>query len=282
MYIMINLKKIIIISVYIGKEFPWYFPFFLKTCKFNNSIDYLFVTNINIEKFNLPKNIKAINLSLSDFCIMASSKLGFKIIINNLYKLCDFKPSYGLIFQDYIHNYDFWGHSDIDLVYGNIRGFMTHEVLSNNEIISIRSEYISGFFALYKNTNKINNLFQESEDYRIVFQTPNYLGFDECSLKCEELLQGNSINKFNETYKSMTHIVKILENKDKIRAYFDLHVVESTPGNLLWDRGNLYYKNIFEIMLYHLVSFKVHPQLVIPKWKKIPNKFYINEFFFTK
>lgn len=228
MYIMINLKKIIIISVYIGKEFPWYFPFFLKTCKFNNSIDYLFVTNINIEKFNLPKNIKAINLSLSDFCIMASSKLGFKIIINNLYKLCDFKPSYGLIFQDYIHNYDFWGHSDIDLVYGNIRGFMTHEVLSNNEIISIRSEYISGFFALYKNTNKINNLFQESEDYRIVFQTPNYLGFDECSLKCEELLQGNSINKFNETYKSMTHIVKILENKDKIRAYFDLHVVEST------------------------------------------------------
>jgi hypothetical protein len=35
-------------------------------------------------------------------------------------------------------------------------------------------------------------------------------------------------------------------------------------------------------LLYHLVSFKVHPQLKIPKWKKIPNHFYTNEFSFSK
>jgi len=32
---------------------------------------------------------------------MASRKLGFKVTINNPYKLCDFKPAYGLFFEEY-------------------------------------------------------------------------------------------------------------------------------------------------------------------------------------
>ena len=44
--------------------------------------------------------------------------------VNSPYKLCDYKPVYGLIFDEDLQDYDFWGHCDVDLIFGDIRKFI--------------------------------------------------------------------------------------------------------------------------------------------------------------
>lgn len=269
-------KKILLIIPYFGK-LPWYFRYFVHSCKSNPGIHFLIITDDKSYEEKLPENIFIVYQSFDDLKKRIADRLNMEVTIPATYKLCDFRPAYGIIFNDYIKDYQFWGHCDIDLVFGNINNFITDEVLQENDVISIRPEYITGFFALYRNTDQINNLFQSSKDYSKIFSTPEYLGFDECGLLCEPLMEGYDLDNLDCPIESMTHVVA----KQDINAYFDLHAVESVPGKLKWDNGELYYMNTYEIMLYHLVSFKVHPNLVVPDWKHIPEIFSINEYSFS-
>ena len=269
-------KKIILLIPYFGR-LPWYFRYFVHSCKTNPGIHFLVVTDDHDYREELPDNVVIVHNTLTGFADMIARKLQLPVAIPGSYKLCDFRPAYGLIFEDYIKEYAFWGHCDIDLIFGNIGSFITEEVLCNYDIISTRPEYITGFFALYRNTEYINTLFRESRDYKEIFSSPGYTGFDECGLLCIALMEGKELAELDSPVESMTHLVKRLAMEGKINAYFDLHAVESIPGNLSWNKGELVYMDTYEVMLYHLVSFKIHPFLSVPGWKHIPDKFLITE-----
>ena len=97
------LHKIIVFITYFG-NFPWYFSYFLHSCKFNPTIDFLIFSN-STDTQQLPSNLKIINKTLEEIKIIANKKLGLKVSIDYPYKLCDFKPAYGLIFEDYSKGY---------------------------------------------------------------------------------------------------------------------------------------------------------------------------------
>src|ERR1700755_1065070 len=124
-------KKIAFIVCYIGK-LPWYFDYFVHSCKYNADIDFFILNDDESYKGALPANIKLIHTTLEDISTTATQKLGFKITIEYGYKLCDFKPAYGIIFSDLLKGYDFWGHCDIDIIFGSIREFLTDELLGNH------------------------------------------------------------------------------------------------------------------------------------------------------
>ena len=130
-------------------DYPWYFPYFLHSCRYNPEIDFLIFTSNTDVKLELPANVKIIPYSLAQFKAEASKALGFEVAIESGYKLCDFKPAYGYIFSYYIKEYDFWGYCDVDVILGNIRAFMTYELLNEYDIISARHDYLTGCFALY-------------------------------------------------------------------------------------------------------------------------------------
>ena len=122
----IRLHKIIMIIVYFG-DWPWYFPYFLESCKYNRSISFVIFSNNDPKYQKLPANVKLMDYSISQFCEDAARILGFEVDVRHAYKICDFKPAFGLILQKYISGFDFWGYCDIDLIYGNIRNFITEE-----------------------------------------------------------------------------------------------------------------------------------------------------------
>ncbi len=66
------------------------------------------------------------------------------------------KLAFGFLFAEIKKGYDFLGHGDIDVVYGNIRDFMTEEVLNNQDVISSWHDYNTGTFCLFRN-NKLMN-----------------------------------------------------------------------------------------------------------------------------
>ena len=99
----------------------------------------------------------------------------FPICIPFIYKLCDFKVAYGEIFSDWLREYDFWGYCDNDLVFGNIRKFITDEILETHDRILAR-----GHFSLYRNSKNVNEMYKKaSPSYRTVFSTESIWAFDE-------------------------------------------------------------------------------------------------------
>lgn len=274
-------KTIAVIICYIGK-LPWYFEYFIHTCKFNQSIDFFIISDDKEYAKGIPTNVRLIYKTLNDINDLATQKLGFEVEIKRPYKLNDIKPAYGLLFSDLVNGYDFWGYGDIDIIFGDIRGFLTDEILCEYDIVSVRPEYISGFFSLYRNNDFITGLFKKSRHFQKIFQIDEYCALDECNHLCMELIDGLSIIDLPYEFESMTHLVITSEYAPRVKTYFELHVVEAVPGELMWEKGILTYQNQFEILLYHLISFKNFRALVIPDWAEIPNKFYINSSSITK
>lgn len=271
-----NEKKIVLITAYMGK-FPWYFPYFIQSCKFNPSIDFIILSDNKITLENLPINVKLINYSIDQFKVDASDKLGFQISIERPYKFCDYKPAYGYIFSDLIKKYDFWGHCDIDLIFGNIRNFMTENILTEYDVISARHDYITGSFALYRNTTYFTQLFKCSKDYRKIYTNTRDYCFDETNYGFRYFELGIHYSQIKTEIESMTHVVKRLEEQGKLKAYFEFQILEGLAGNMIWDDGTLIYRKEFEAMFYHLIQMKTIYKEDINIDKVIPRKFRIGK-----
>jgi hypothetical protein len=249
------MKRIALLTCWYG-PYPWYFPLFIHSCGYNPTVDFILITDNKEAIANKPGNVIIVEKSLQAIREIASERLGFTVNIDYPYKLCDFKPAYGYIFPEIVAGYDFWGMADIDIVYGNIRTFMTEELLAEYDVISSRHDYITGSFCLFRNCGRVNTLFMQSRDYRQVFSSANHFCFDEANFLFEYLKQGASIFDFPDHIQSMTYVVKKAEMEGTIKPFFDYIVVEGNPGKIQWKNGRIIFKGIFEAMLYHLVVFK--------------------------
>lgn len=269
-------NSIVFITFYIG-NWPWYFPYFLHSCRYNSSVDFYIYTDNFIESDGIPKNVKIISYTLEQFNAGATKALKFKINVQCGYKLCDFKPAYGHIFSEEIQKYDFWGYCDIDVIWGNIRSFMTDQLLTEYDIISARHDYLTGCFALYKNNKEMRELFMQSKDFQKVFTSNESYYFDETNFAFKEFEAGIHYSMIKTEVESMTHVVRRLEEEGKIKPYFDFQIIEGFAGNMLWNHGTLIYRKEFEAMLYHMVRFKRKYSEETKLNKTIPDRFRIGK-----
>ena len=270
-----NLNSIAILICWSGL-YPWYFSYFIHSCKYNDDVDFYIVTDNKETIPNKPPNVKIIDKSLEEIRNDASEKLGFKVNIDYPYKLCDFKPAYGFIFSELIKGYDFWGQSDIDIIYGNIRDFLTDELLNTYDFISMRHDYTTGCFALYKNNDLMNNFFKRSKDFKRVFTSPDHYCFDECNFVWDDLTMGKSIFDLKTNIESFTHLIKSAEISGEIKPHFDFILLEGLTGQITFDNGRIYYKNKYEGIMYHLFWFKKVYKCQ-KRTKKIPDKYFISK-----
>lgn len=172
--------KILIIITYFGERPAW-MDYLLQTCASNASIEWLFYTDIKVPE-ECPDNIRFENKTMDDFNRLASRNLDLSIDIRHPYKICDLRPAFGHIFSEYLEDYNIWGYADLDLVFGDISAFLTKDLLENHDVISSREGYLTGHFALYRNTSAIKGLYTKSSKYRQIFQDAHHhYAFDERS-----------------------------------------------------------------------------------------------------
>lgn len=166
--------KIIVIGCYFG-ELRSDYKLFVRSIENNPSIDFLIFSNCKWGE--LPQNLKIVSTSFEDIRVNIESNFDFPICLDKPYKLCDYKPAFGEIFKSYIEGYDFWGHCDFDMIFGDLRAFITDEKLCNFDKI-----YIQGHLSLYRNTERVNLLYKQDGgdlNYRDVFSTNDICVFDE-------------------------------------------------------------------------------------------------------
>jgi hypothetical protein len=169
--------NICVISVWFGR-LPSYLPCFLKTCAANSFVDWILVSDQQLSSMP-PENIRVMAMSKTSFTELASKQLGFNININDPYKLCDFKPLFGKIFQDQLESYNYWGYCDLDIIFGTLSKQIQPLLIESPDIISFYQGFLSGPFCLFRNTSIVVNLFSQIPDYKSILQDPEHKAFDE-------------------------------------------------------------------------------------------------------
>ncbi len=172
------MKSIIVIFPHFGTLPPQY-KMWRASALGNPDIDFLFFTDCDVEP---AKNIIVHKMSFDDFRQMVRSKFDFPIILDRPYKICDYRPGFAYILSNFVKDYDFWGWGDLDVVYGDIRHFVTDDVLSQYKMIS---GY--GHFTLYSNDEYTNTFFMKEVDgyvdYKDAFTQQKSMYFDEYEYK---------------------------------------------------------------------------------------------------
>lgn len=146
------MKSIVLIFPYFGK-LPAQYGMWRASALRNPTVDFMFFTDADVEP---AKNIIVHKMQFHDFREYIQGVLEFPIVLDRPYILCDFKPVYGEALQKYISHYDVWGYGDLDVVYGDIRAFLTDELLS-------KYKYFLGYghLTLYRNDQDTNSYYKE-------------------------------------------------------------------------------------------------------------------------
>lgn len=159
---------------------PWpeWFGYFLRSCGANKSIEWLIFSE-NDSPETIPDNVRFIKISANDLSQRIKDKIGIEPVILHPFKFSDFKPAYGLIFNDFIKDSTFWGYCDVDLVFGDFSKFITGDIIEQFDIISPSVDFFPGHFLLMKNAENINNLFITAPNWKEVLGKPGCYCFDE-------------------------------------------------------------------------------------------------------
>jgi hypothetical protein len=177
-----DLAKICLILPYFGKLPPCWGGW-LDSCADNPSIDFLIITDQIV--VDAPENVHIVRMEWYTICKRLRTfiqGLGYnRLYIGLPYKLCDYRPAYGALFQEYISGYDYWGYIDCDLIWGNLRKFLDTIHFENYDRI-----YRCGHLSIYRNVPEINTLFTKNikgcRPFSDIIATSYSMNFDEVGI----------------------------------------------------------------------------------------------------
>lgn len=283
------MKKCCYIIPYFGK-LPDSFSVFLKTCKWNPDFNWLIFTD-DAREFEYPENVKKVSMSFEELQSLVKSKFDFPVMLDRPYKLCDLKPAYGYIFEEYIKDYLFWGHCDIDTIMGRLNNFITSDLLEKYDKL-----FCLGHMILYRNTHENNRVFMTEVDGRYIykesFSTDKITAFDETwdantSVNTVFLRAGKNVlmKDWSANFKIFpTRFVKTTFNGE----LYKFEAEEYKDALYLWDKGeayrlymmnNMLVKEEFMYMHFQERKMKIISEIMDEdRFKILPNEFALLEY----
>ena len=151
----------------------------LESCARNPSVEWLFLHDQNDLPDHRPVNVRFLRTSLTDIEQRFEARYSRKVRVQNPYKMCDLKPLLGELFSDVVGLRNWWGMCDTDLIWGDIRRFISDEDLAIYDVITSHVCTIVGQFTLFKTPQLAASLFWDVTDVGALLDDPNYQGIDE-------------------------------------------------------------------------------------------------------
>lgn len=240
-------NKICFIICWFGK-LPQYIPIWLKSCSYNLEYDFLMITD-NANDYEFPVNVKHIVFYREKFIRRVKERLTDKPSLEAPYRLCDYRPMYGIIFDEELQSYDYWGYCDVDLVFGRISDF-----LPVSEVYKYEAIFNAGHFTLIKNCEKMNCLYQREGaifSYKIVMSKNATFAFDEITGFQRIARKNNIICRFGIPYiESESKYMQLRSRMESANPNHQAYYWEN--GNLIrakYEAGQIYYQKIAYIHL---------------------------------
>lgn len=134
-----------------------------------------------MDKFEAPQGYAwLLDTNLEKFKVRVKEKLG--IDYPGEYgnpKVWDYRCALGLLYEEEIKGFEYWGHMDFDVVFGDVDKFFPDEEISKLDVWSNHHSYVNGFFSLYRNCPEVNELFTRFIVWEKMLGDPNALGWVE-------------------------------------------------------------------------------------------------------
>ena len=150
----------------------------MESCRHNKHIDWKIISDCG-PLSNKADNVEIIDTTFSDFSKQVSRRLNIHFKPENAYKLCDIKPMLGLIMEDRIKSYSFWGFGDLDVVYGNLQACFSDSLFDRYDLISTHATRVSGHLCFLRNNEKMRNIFRRAPGWQQIIEDNRHWAFDE-------------------------------------------------------------------------------------------------------
>ena len=258
--------SIAIVATHFGPV-PLWLPAFLLSCRDNPDVRWLIYTDIEIAG-PVPANVEIRATPLQEFNVRCSDTLGTRIEVQRLPKLSDLKPAYGVIFADDLRGFDFWAYSELDIIWGRIRHFMTDRLLADHDLVSAKHFELAGHFTLFRNTERMNRLFEIMPDALATMADPHHFRLDERVFTREllALLAGDPSTSPRIAW----------ETELTMSAQYQRALPDGLEGNMWWCAGRTYDAECNELMYLHFHKLKSHMRTINFGFEDAPATFMIN------
>ncbi len=170
------LKSIVIIIDYFG-AWPEWIQVFLASCRRNPTVRWHMHTDCPIPE-NRPPNVQFFPMTFDEYRRRVGAALDLSLDDIDPYKICEIRTACGIVFEDEIRGFDYFGYGDLDVVYGDIRRFYDGHVLSH-DVISTHEWCTSGHLLLIKNSPALRGAFERVRRWREFFASKRRSRFDE-------------------------------------------------------------------------------------------------------
>ena len=224
----------VVFSPYFG-HLPVNFELWLKSCSYNRKFKFIVFTD-DERIFDCPNNVEIIKMSFEDIKRLFQSKFNFKIKLESPYKLCDYKVAFGYVFEEYLNDCKYWGHCDLDLIFGNLEKYLPNE--DYDKISHL------GPFCLYKNEKKVNEAFmlngKSKFNYIGIFSSKVHFGFDEIGnygINC--IFENNGLSIYNYQ-KNAADLNCILEGMNITSGHSGNYTTAEAKRVFEFDNGKIY------------------------------------------
>lgn len=235
---------------YFGK-LPPNFQLWLTSCATNPTVDWILFTDDH-RHFNYPGNVRVKYCSFDEMKKRIQSHFDFDILISSPWHLSLFKPAYGEIFEEELKKYDFWGHCDVDVLWGNIRKFITDEILDKYDRIGFQ-----GHSLFYRNNATVNGRYkivvEGIPSYKEIFSGKSRWSFDENGM--DEIYHSLGLDYYKEP--TFAHLAKF-EYSFFLRFQPKEDDYKNHRQIFEWNAGTLYRHFVFKNKLYTEEFMYVH------------------------
>lgn len=239
-------KRLCFVIPYFGK-LPNYFPLFLKSCEANPKFNWIVFTDDD-GNYDYPDNVLKVKMTFKECQTLVKSKFEFHVALEKPYKLCDLKPMYGYIFEEYLKEFNFWGHCDVDTIMGNLDKWLSEEFLERYDKL-----FCLGHMTIYRNSFANNRVFmhrlKDKLSYKDVLSNERIMWFDEewnndYNINRIFLDTGKKVFKedlsLNISYSYNNFVRGKYVGKDNTTMPFGFEIEQMKKAIYIWDQGNLF------------------------------------------
>ncbi len=171
------MNKVALIIPYFGK-WPEWINLYLFSCSRQKNIDFLFYTDCEIPEKTYYNTVFK-QMTFDEYCKFVSRRLGITFCPSNAYKLCDLKAFYGVVHEDDIRDYEWWGFGDIDLIYGDLSLLLNEHNMKRNDVLTTHVDRIAGHFTVIRKESAYTRLCFKIPDWKEMLCEDRNRGMDE-------------------------------------------------------------------------------------------------------
>lgn len=171
------MDKIALIIPYFGK-WPEYFELYLYSASRNPFIDFIFYTDLPLPEKTYANTIFHY-ITFEDYCRRSSEILNVDFSPTRPYKLCDLRLFYGIIHEEDLQAYGWWGFGDIDLVYGDLSLLVNEKNMSRYDLLTTGGDRIAGHFTIMRKSSRFTHIGFDVPDWKTLLEKKENVCIDE-------------------------------------------------------------------------------------------------------